>query len=106
MKFGYQAKTFSDARSSLMLPHAKGEADSIANAFHECSLGLNNLSRDSLDDYARGLVLKLEALMDTSGLKDPSGEGLWTVKARRMTVDQKLDLSHVVNELADWFAQS
>lgn len=103
MKFPYQAEKFSAARSCLMLPHPKGEAESIAHAFHECHLGLHDLRRDNLDDNARNWLAKLEALMDTTGLEDPSGRGLWAVKAERLTVDEKLELSRVVDELAAWF---
>jgi hypothetical protein len=101
--FAYQAEKFSAARQCLMLPHPRGEAESIASAFHECSLGLHDLRRDELDNNARQWVAKLEELMETKGLEDPSGRGLWTVKAQQLTVDQKIELSRVVDELAHWF---
>lgn len=105
MKFAYQAEKFSVARSLLMLPHPNGEADSIASAFHECSLGLHQLDEQDLDDSARDWIATLKELMDTTGLMDPDGRGLWTVKASSLTVEQQFELSNVVNELASWFAR-
>lgn len=103
MKFPYQAEKFSVARSSLMIPHPKGETESIVGAFHECSLGLHELNKKELDDNAKGWIAKLKDLMDTSGLTDPDGRGLWAVKAASLTTEQKFELSHVVDELAHWF---
>lgn len=103
MKFGYQSEKFATARRALMLPHSRGEHSSIADAFHECSLGLHGLDRTALDDDSRRWLDSLERLMDTTGLSDPNGEGLWTVKARTLTVDDKLELSRIVDELAFWF---
>ncbi len=103
MKYAYQAEKFSSARRTLMLPHPKGEAKSIADVFHECSLGLHNLDRGGLDDNARLWVIKLEELMDATGLADPTGVGTWTVKAEQLTIDQMFELSRIVDELAHWF---
>ena len=86
-----------------MLPHTKGEAESIMLAFHECSLGLHDLDRDDLDENARDWVRKLEELMNTDGLNDPSDRGLWKVKAEQLSNDEKTGLSRVVDELAHWF---
>lgn len=41
--------------------------------------------------------------METKGLSDPNGEGLWAVKARTFTDDEKIELSRLVDELAPWF---
>lgn len=103
MTSSYQYEKLSSARSALMLPHPHGEAESIAHAFHECQLGLDHLNRDELDDYAREWVSKLENLMDTSDLSDPTKKGLWEIKAETLSVEDKFELSHVVNELAHWF---
>ena len=103
MKYSYPAEKFSTARRCLMLPHTSGEAESIMHAFHECSLGLHDLDRDDLDENARDWVRKLEELMNTDGLNDPSDRGLWKVKAEQLSNDEKIELSHVVDELAHWF---
>lgn len=105
MKFAYQAEKLSAARSSLMLPHPQGEAQSIAHAFHECSLGLHELNEDQLDDNARSWVRRLKELMSTDGLRDPDGRGLWAVKAEDLGVDEKYELSRIVDELAHWFGR-
>jgi len=103
MKYTYAAEKFSTARSALMLPHPMGEAEPIMRAFHECSLALHNLDKENLDDYALTRVARLEELMSTEGLKDPSGKGLWIVKAERLTIDEKIELARIVDELAYWF---
>ena len=106
MRFSYQSEKFSAARHALMLPHSRGEHESIANAFHECKLGLHNFDRTQLDDNARSWVEKLDALMDTTGFTDPHREGLWAVKAKTLSNDDKINLSSLVDELAHWFDYS
>lgn len=103
MKFSYQAQKLSEARRVLMLPHTRGEAESIAMAFHACSLGFHNFNPDSLDDDARRWFTKITEMMDTSAVDDPEKRGAWVVKAARFTNDEKLELSRVVDELAHWF---
>lgn len=104
MHFDYQSERFSAARSLLMLPHPHGEAESIANAFMECFCGLHNLDRRTLDANARSSIKKLLTLMDTSGLDDPLNLGLWMVKAKKLTVDQRIVLSQLVDGLAEYFS--
>ena len=103
MKYSYQAEKFASARRALMLPHPRGEAPSIAGAFHECHLGLHHLDRNQLNDTARDWLAKLDRLMETSGLQDPHGKGLWQIKAETLTESEKFELSQVVDELAHWF---
>jgi hypothetical protein len=86
-----------------MLPHPRGEAASIASAFHECFLGLGDLIRDDLDPDARTWIATLEALMGTTGIQDPSGRGTWQIKAETLTEDERFTLSRTVDELAWWF---
>lgn len=105
MKYSYQAEKFAAARSALMLPHPKGEAASIASAFHECHLGLHQIDRSQLDDNAKDWLATLDALMDASGLADSHGKGLWQIKAETLTVNDKFELSRIVDELAHWFAE-
>jgi hypothetical protein len=101
--YSYQAEKFSSARRALMLPHTSGEHQSVADAFHECHLGLHKIERADLDDNARSWIEALEVFMDTSGLSDPSDQGLWAVKARSLSTDEKLEISRLVDELAHWF---
>jgi len=103
MRYLYQAEKFAAARRALMLPHPMGEAVSIAGAFHECSLGLHKIDRSQLDSTAIEWLKKLDKLMDYSGSNDSTGKGLWQVKAETLTVDQKSELSHIIDELAHWF---
>jgi hypothetical protein len=106
MKYSYQSEKFAKARSCLMLPHPSGEATSIAQAFHECSLGLHDLDRGSTDDNVRTWLSQLDVLMDTSGLEDLNQKGLWHVKASELSNDQKLQLSGIIDELAHWFKRA
>ncbi len=101
--FRYAAEKLGAARRGLMLPHPKGEAESIAYAFHECLLGLKDIPRDDLDAGARSWVTSIERLMDTEGISDPSERGTWKLKAESLTVDEKTELSRSVDELAEWF---
>lgn len=103
MDFSYPSEKFYMARRHLMLPHPQGEAESIMHAFHECSLGLHDVRRENLDDDARRWLGTLDRLMDTSGLEDPAGIGLWIIKAEKLTVDEKFELSRAIDELANWF---
>lgn len=103
MRYSYQAEKLSSARSSLMLPHTRGEAESIANAFHELSLAFHKLDVHALDDSAQRWVDKLQRYMDTTGLSDPNDEGIWVVKAHTFSADEQLEISHTVDELAHWF---
>ena len=107
MKYAYVSEKFAAARRDLMLPHPNGDTTAIVDAFAECSHGLHNINRDDFDDAARESVQKLEELIDGLGLDDPLGRGLYTVKAERLSLDQKAELSREVDYLATWFdAQS
>ena len=84
MYFNYQSEKFSTARHMLMLPHPKGEADSIKHALHECSLAFNTLNYDLLDDHSKKWVSIIEKYLDTSGFDDPDERGLFEVKNNRV----------------------
>lgn len=101
--FLYPAEKLLAARRSLMVPHPRGEAESIAYAFHECSLGLHDVDREDLDDRAREWVRELDRLMNTEGIEDDTGKGLWFIRADRLTESEKLELSRLVDDLARWF---
>jgi hypothetical protein len=103
MDFMYQSQKLSEARHALMLPHPRGEAESIAGAFALCSLGFHVMKTDGLDDNARRWVSKIQEMMDTSGIDDSEGRGKFLVKAERFSTDEKIELSRTVNELAHWF---
>ena len=105
MNYGYQSEKLSAARSALMLPHSQGEPASIAGAFHEIHLAFHRMDESGLDDNARTWVRKLKELMDTTGLTDTNSEGLWTVKAKQLGTDEKIELSRCVDELAHWFRE-
>jgi hypothetical protein len=106
MKFNYAAEKFSTARSCLMLPPPGAEAQAIVGALHECSLGLNNLTDEDFPDYSHDSYSKLKGYLDCVGLEDPTGEGLWLVKAKSLTTDEKSELSRIIDELASWFRRA
>jgi hypothetical protein len=99
-RMSYLSEKFASARSALMLAHVKGEISSIAAAMQEASLGLSKLNRSLVDPSLQGYLRQLDALMDTTGLSDPKGEGLHTVKARTFSVDQQAQFSNLVDEIA------
>lgn len=102
-KYAYAWEKFSAARRSLMLPHPNGEAHSIADAFHELSLGLRDIQMDDLDAEPRRWVLSLQSLMNTDGIEHRPGVGTWQTKGEMLSVDQRFELSRLVDELACWF---
>lgn len=61
MRYSYQAEKFSAARHALMLPHSRGESESIAEAFHNISLGLHQLDTDKFDPSAQNGLGHLSA---------------------------------------------
>jgi len=101
--FGYQSEKFSQARRALMIPFPQGEAQSIADAFHFCHLGLMDLKRDDLEENPREWIAKVERAMNTGGLQDPHGLGTGFLKASSMTDDQKREFADAVDELAQYF---
>ena len=110
MDYANLAQKLSEARRELMLPHSRGEAESIAGAFSVLSQvlapgsrALRDMQNDDLDDNATDWVREIQELMDTSGIQDPSGRGRGLIKAGAFTNDQKLALSRAVDELANWF---
>lgn len=105
MKYVNQAETFSTARRCLMLPHPRGEQDSIARAFQECRLGLRDLDPDGLDENASGRIKRLEELMATAGFSDANRVGPEAVMARELSLQEKFELSRIIDELAYWFRQ-
>ncbi|MCC5090607.1 hypothetical protein [Xanthomonas campestris] len=103
MRYSYQEEKFSAARHALMLPHSRGESESIAEAFHNISLGLHQLDTSKLDPSAQKWIATLKRFMDTTGISDPDGDGAWAVKARTFTTDDQIEISRTVDELAHWF---
>ncbi len=103
-KLLYLSQCLSAARRLLMLPHSHGEAHDIAAAFDEISLGLKGIDLGDITDSDALLWLGwIISAMDISGLEDPHGDGLFTVKAKRMSVQSKADFAEAVAELAAWF---
>lgn len=99
--FMYQSEKLGDARSTLMLPHPKGDVRSIVDAFHECDIALRNFDESTVtDDNALRYIDIIKKAMDTSGIP---GEEKWTTKAEGMSETQLNEFSSAVDSLASWF---
>ncbi len=102
----YQSEKFNAARRALMLPHAKGEAASIGDAFLEISLALSSFDEAKAGAaHIQAWVRRLRELMDTSKLKHGSEVGGWQAKAKSFSAEEKAEVSRLVDELASWFAE-
>jgi hypothetical protein len=89
-----------------MLPHPRGEAESIATAFYECALGLQALPTEELDQEVQNWIKQLQAFLDTSGIEGSAEDGLWLLKAQQLTEEQKFELSGIIDELAAYLSQA
>jgi hypothetical protein len=99
MKYSNLREKLASARRMLMLPHPTGEADSIFFAFCEIHKGLENIDRNALEGDVEHYIGKLDSLMDTSGIEDSDGEGLFKKKALTLDESQKSELSATVDDL-------
>jgi hypothetical protein len=104
--YGYASEKFAAARRALMPPHPRGEAASIASAFLEISVGLEDLDPKKIPAPARNWIMTLRELMDTTGISDPKGRGKFAVKAEQLTDEEKSDRSTCVDELSWWFERA
>lgn len=87
-----------------MAPHPDGEAASYAVAFELCDRAFHQFDASRVkDDDARRWIATINALMNTDGVQDPTNEGTYIQRARAMALDEKLDFSRAVDELASWF---
>jgi hypothetical protein len=65
-------------------------------------LGISEIEPEDLDDYARTLLGRLKELIDPAGLKDPADRGWFTIKAEKLTIEQRRELSSTVDALSTW----
>ncbi len=105
MTFDYQAEKLGEARKSLATVLPGGEAEALADALHWCSQGLHQLDVTAVDEGVHHWLAVVQAALDTAGLEDPAGIGVWTVKALQMSADQRLEFKRAVDALASWFAK-
>ncbi len=105
-KYEYPAEKFDNARKFLERSRTEGDVILIADAFRECRTALFQLDKlnvDYLDDGVIKALGELKELMDTTGLDNRPDLDLNIVKAKLLTPDQKVELSGVINYLANWF---
>lgn len=104
MKYNYAREKLSTARRCLMLPHRGDEARSLADAFHECSLGLHELVADDFPDYSINWYNSILRIINTDGITDPTEKkGTWYIKAESLTDEKKMEFSFAVDDLCSWF---
>lgn len=102
LNYSYISEKFADARRSLMLP--ANDAEAIACALHECSLGLDWFEVEKVDaEYARDYIKKLKTLMDTSDIEPVGEQGTWRQKIEAFGGDERLELVKIIDELASYF---
>jgi hypothetical protein len=109
MAFDYQAEKLGEARSSLMASNQSSggsEVEALADAFFSCSQGLHQLDVAAVGEAVRPWLAVVESALDTTGLDDPSGLGVWTVKAALMSPGEKREFKQAVDMLAAWFSKS
>ncbi len=103
--FAYQLEKLAVARSSLMLPFAD-ESEAIAGAFNSCDVGLKTLDRSLItDDAILRRLREIDGALDISQVGDLHGYGMWRLKAKKMTEEEKRNFSRNVDECANWFAR-
>jgi hypothetical protein len=85
-----------------MAPHVDDEASSHVGAFDECSLALKELPNEELDESARSWIATIVRTMDTTGIEDPSGRGIWAIRAEQLSIEEEQEFSRAVDGLANW----
>ena len=103
-RFSYQGEKLSQARSSLMVPHAAGEDTSFACAFEFCSRAFHqfDVERVSNEDV-RSWINTINDTLNTDDVDDRTGEGTFLHRARALSEHEKRAFSRAVDELASWF---
>jgi len=88
-----------------MLPHRDGETAALASALQACAMGLRNLRAGQLDETAARWLVQLRELMGVPDEAKPvaTERAAWLPRAAQMDVDQRADVSRLVDELAHWF---
>jgi hypothetical protein len=103
-KFAYESEKLSQARSSLMAPHPFGQEQAFLNAFDFCSRALFKLELALVDDdSARQWIAIIQKTIDTTGIDDPKGVGVWQLKLSKLSVAERRGFSDAVDELASYF---
>ena len=95
----YLAEKFNASRRILMLPHPRGEAHAIADAFFELSLALGHVDPAQHPESAQQLQ-RLKALIEGAG----NDTGAWYAKAKGFSVDERREISSLIDFLASRFA--
>ena len=105
MSFQRASSQFAAARRILMLPHPDGQAESVALAFGEIDMGLENLDQSKLDESAKKWLAELVDLMNWKGIEVSAEEGRYLSKAKTLSLDDLLTLSQLVDDLQCFFGE-
>lgn len=105
MSFQRASSQFAAARRLLMLPHPDGEVKSVARAFGEIEVGLENLDQSKLDESAKKWLAELVDLMTWKGMDLSTAEDRYLSKAKTLSLDDLLTLFQVVDDLQCFFEE-
>ena len=104
MSYSFPAEKFSVARDALMQPHPDGQHVALETALIECRVGLHRMNRSKLDSITRSQIFKLEGFMDSTGFSDADGDSAWTVRLKGLSDEERSEVFHLVDDLANFFA--
>ena len=91
-EFGYAYEKLADAGRTLMAPHPGDEDQAFVSASHECSLALNHLNLDDIDDDSpKTWIRRIQRAMDTSGIDDSEGRGTLVIKIGTLTEADRME---------------
>lgn len=101
---GHAMQHWNAARRALMAPfHDDDENYGFYHALAHCDTALSALKEEPSDLDVEEFLAVIRKALDTQGLEDTEGDGLYLVKARDMTRDEKQHFSDAVEHLATKF---
>ncbi|MCR6666107.1 MAG: hypothetical protein NVV69_08880 [Methyloversatilis sp.] len=104
MSYSFPAEKFAVARDALMQPHPDGQHVALEKALIECRVGVHRMNRSKLDSTIRSRIFKLEGFMDSTGFSDADGDSAWTVRLKSLSDEERSEIFHLVDDLANFFA--
>jgi hypothetical protein len=100
---GYLMQKVGEARRALMAPHRHGEAEDFAGAMNACAIGLGHIrARHKLDEDLERSLRVVDCTLDTSGLEDTHQVGMYLIKARTLSYEERSAFASAIDELASW----
>ena len=97
----YQRETFSKARDVFLKSFRTGFIQSCCFAFHECTLGLRDVTPADLTETEFELVTKLKSYMDTSNVSSETKK--WHYKAESFSEIEQDEIIETIMSLLKIF---